>query len=171
MEFFSVKDCQRIVKSSDCGEYLLLFMMKGCNDMPSVLQPNSSNNVAGKSDFVEVITMPQYDHSVGLISVNMDCVVLGNIEDVKLVLPVHGLQDASFISIFPWRLRCCGDREYIVRDGWHKAIDLVDWLLRRPPLENPPIKRVLNCGTCRPLGSSMRPGKTDWRAKIAKLLF
>ncbi|XP_062553143.1 uncharacterized protein LOC134218236 [Armigeres subalbatus] len=83
----------------------------------AVLQSDSSKNVTGKSDLVEVIRMPQYEDSTGLFRLNMDGVVLGYIEDVQLVFQVHSLQNVSFANPnFP------GDSVVaaIDKDGWHK---------------------------------------------------
>ncbi|XP_062551009.1 uncharacterized protein LOC134215972 [Armigeres subalbatus] len=102
---------------------------EGMQRYAAVLQPDSSKNVTGKSDLVEVIRMPQYcripaacseyykyEDSTGLFRLNMDGVVLGYIEDVQLVFQVHSLQNVSFANPnFP------GDSVVaaIDKDGWH----------------------------------------------------
>lgn len=58
---------------SDCGKYLMLFIMKGCKDMLLYFSKlESSDNITGKLDFVKVVTEFDSDYDVILPFSNSD---------------------------------------------------------------------------------------------------
>lgn len=55
----------RMPEVSDCGKYLMLFIMKGCKDMLLYFSKlESSDNITGKMDFVKVVTEFDSDYDV-----------------------------------------------------------------------------------------------------------